>query len=72
MADSTRMLGMVLVAIGSVIQVVTLRLGIGTAVGVLPGIGPATAVALPFASAQPVQATPWDGIAQLIDRKSVV
>lgn len=28
--------------------------------------GPATAVALPFASAQPVQATPWDGIAQLI------
>lgn len=33
MADSTRMLGMVLVAIGSVIQVVTLRLGIGTAVG---------------------------------------
>lgn len=33
MADSTRMLGMVLVAIGSVIQVVTLRLGIGTAIG---------------------------------------
>lgn len=28
--------------------------------------GPATAVALPFASTQPVQATPWDGIAQLI------
>ncbi|SHV07279.1 esterase/lipase [Mycobacteroides abscessus subsp. abscessus] len=28
--------------------------------------GPATAVALPFASAQPVQATPWDGLAQLI------
>ena len=33
MADSTRMIGMVLVAIGSVIQVVTLRLGIGTAIG---------------------------------------
>jgi len=33
MADSTRMVGMVLVAIGSVIQVVTLRLGIGTAIG---------------------------------------
>lgn len=33
MADSTRMLGMVLVAIGSVIQVVTVRLGIGTAIG---------------------------------------
>lgn len=28
--------------------------------------GPATAVALPFASARPVQATPWDGLAQLI------
>ncbi|MGX9670581.1 alpha/beta hydrolase [Mycobacterium sp. HM-7] len=28
--------------------------------------GPATAVALPFASTRPVQATPWDGIAQLI------
>ncbi|UCZ61318.1 alpha/beta fold hydrolase [Mycolicibacterium phocaicum] len=28
--------------------------------------GPATAVALPFASTQPVQATPWDGLAQLI------
>lgn len=33
MADSTRMVGMVLVAIGSIIQVVTLRLGIGTAIG---------------------------------------
>ena len=33
MADSTRMIGMVLVAIGSVIQVITLRLGIGTAIG---------------------------------------
>jgi len=28
--------------------------------------GMATAVTLPFASAQPVRATPWDGIAQLI------
>ncbi len=28
--------------------------------------GPATAVALPFASTRPVQATPWDGLAQLI------
>ncbi|GAA2419676.1 hypothetical protein GCM10009856_31840 [Mycolicibacterium llatzerense] len=28
--------------------------------------GPATAVALPFASTQSVQATPWDGVAQLI------
>ena len=33
MADSTRMLGMVLVGIGTVVQVVTLRFGIGTAVG---------------------------------------
>jgi len=33
MADSTRMIGMVLVAIGSVIQVITLRLGVGTAIG---------------------------------------
>lgn len=28
--------------------------------------GPATAVALPFPSTRPVQATPWDGLSQLI------
>jgi hypothetical protein len=33
MADSTRMLGMVLVGIGSVIQIISVRLGIGTAIG---------------------------------------
>jgi lysozyme len=33
MADSTRMTGMVLVGIGTVVQVVTLRLGVGTAIG---------------------------------------
>lgn len=33
MADSTRMTGMILVGIGTVVQVVTLRLGIGTAIG---------------------------------------
>ena len=33
MADSTRMTGMVLVGIGTVVQVVTVRLGIGTAIG---------------------------------------
>jgi hypothetical protein len=33
MADSTRVTGMILVGIGTVVQVVTLRLGIGTAVG---------------------------------------
>jgi len=33
MADSTRMTGMILVGIGTVVQVVTLRLGVGTAIG---------------------------------------
>lgn len=33
MADSTRMLGMVLVGAGTLVQVITLRLGIGTAIG---------------------------------------
>jgi hypothetical protein len=33
MADSTRMLGMVLVGIGSVIQIISVRLGVGTAIG---------------------------------------
>jgi lysozyme len=33
MADSTRMIGMVIVGIGSVIQIISVRLGIGTAIG---------------------------------------
>lgn len=33
MADSTRMIGMVIVGIGSVIQIISVRLGVGTAIG---------------------------------------
>ena len=35
MSDSQRGVGMVIVGIGSVIQIVTMRLGIGTAVGAI-------------------------------------
>ena len=35
MADSTRMTGMILVGIGTVVQVLTVRLGVGTAVGAI-------------------------------------